>query len=485
VLVPEISLTPLMVERFTGRFGAEVAVLHSRMTPTERTAQWTRVASGQAKVALGARSALFAPARALGLIVVDEEHEPSYKQEDAPRYHARDAAVKRAQLCKCPVVLGTATPSLESYHNAKSGKYVHLLMPERVNKRPLPRIRMVDLKEEWDARPGDRPVLTLALQEAVRDALSRREQALLFLNRRGFTSMTLCLQCGEPVQCPHCSVAVTYHQRLGVRHEPGLLCHYCNWHGPLGVPCSKCGGAEVKQVGLGTQKVEEELKALFPQARVGRLDLDATRKTGSLERTLRELGEGKIDLLVGTQMIAKGHDFPHLTLVGVVHAEQLLYMPDFRSGERTFQQIVQVAGRAGRRKSDTLVIIQTLIPDHPLMEAVARHDYRAMIELESAARKAACFPPYSHLARCIVSARDEKAVRAAASDVAESLRGPKVEVIGPAPAPVSLLRNRHRWHLLVRSDDRAALHSALDRISQVEAKGGALVRVDVDPYNML
>ncbi len=490
VLVPEIALTPLMVERFTGRFGAEVAVLHSRMTPTERTAQWTRVASGQAKVALGARSALFAPARDLGLIVVDEEHEPSYKQEDSPRYHARDAAVKRAQLCKCPVVLGTATPSLESYHNAKSGKYVHLLMPERVNKRPLPRIRMVDLKEEWDARPGDRPVLTLALQEAVRETLSRREQALLFLNRRGFTSMTLCLQCGEPVQCPHCSVAVTYHQRLGVKHEPGLLCHYCNWHGPLGASCAKCGGAEVKQVGLGTQKVEEELKVLFPQARVGRLDLDATRKAGSLERTLREFGEGKIDLLVGTQMIAKGHDFPGVTLVGIVGADTGLALPDFRASERVFQLLVQVSGRAGRSEKEGVIYLQTFRPEHECLRAALSQDVTAFLESELPLRKALGYPPFSRL--CLIHQRgsQERKVHEASEKAGEWLRRNAgaygVEVRGPAPAPLYRLRGHYRFQILLKCAQPGPLRRLVAAMeSRIEVPQGVHRSIDMDPQSML
>jgi primosomal protein N' (replication factor Y) len=490
VLVPEIALTPLMVERFTGRFGAEVAVLHSRMTPTERTAQWTRVSSGQAKVALGARSALFAPARDLGLIVVDEEHESTYKQEDVPRYHARDAAVKRAQLCRCPVVLGTATPSLESYHNARTGKYTHLVMPDRVNRRPHPRVRMVDLKEEWDARQGERPVLTLALQEALRETLARKEQALLFLNRRGFTSMTLCLKCGEPVQCPHCSVAVTFHQRLGVRHEPGLLCHYCNWHGGAAPPCAKCGSAEVRQVGLGTQKVEEEVKALFPGARVGRLDLDATRKAGSLERVLRRFGEGDLDLLVGTQMIAKGHDFPGVTLVGIVGADTGLSLPDFRASERVFQLMVQVSGRAGRAEKEGIIYLQTFRPEHECLSAAVSQDVTKFLESELPIRKALGYPPFSRL--CLIHHRgdQEKKTHEASEKAGEWLRrnAPAygVEVRGPAPAPLYRLRGQFRFQILLKCAQPGPLRRLVAALeTRIEVPQGVHRSIDMDPQSML
>src|SRR5665213_132646 len=334
VLIPEIALTPQTVERFTSRFGDQVAVLHSRLSAGERTLQWRRMALGEAKVAVGARSALFAPAKNLGLIVVDEEHESSYKQDDAPRYHARDAAVKRAQICKAVALLGSATPSLESVYNSRMGKYSFLSMPDRVNKMPLPRIKLVDLREEWKARGQDRPVLSMALDAAIRETLEKNEQVLLFLNRRGFNTLTLCMKCGEQVHCPSCSVPVTFHRGLSIKGKPALLCHYCNWMGPIPEKCPQCLDGDIKQVGLGTEKVEDEMKIKFPGARIGRMDLDTTRKQGSHEDILNRFRRHEIDLLVGTQMIAKGHDFPGVTLVGIVGADTGLALPDFRSSER-------------------------------------------------------------------------------------------------------------------------------------------------------
>jgi primosomal protein N' (replication factor Y) len=472
-LVPEISLTAQTIAMIKGRIPADVAVFHSGLPDGERAREFLRVASGGVRFVLGTRSAVFAPLKDIGLIVVDEEHDHSYKQDEGVPYNARDLAVVRASRHRACVVLGSATPSMESFENARAGKYGLLVMDSRVGPAALPGVKVVDMRNVKTA-------LSDELTSEMGRTLERQEQVLLFINRRGYSQAMVCPGCGRVLTCTRCRRSLTYHRLRGE-----ALCHWCGFSMRLPEVCPFCGCLDMKPLGIGTEKVMDAVSSAFPGGRVMRMDSDEMTTSKRLSEALEMIRARQVDIVVGTQMIAKGHDFPHLTLVGVVHAEQLLYMPDFRSGERTFQQIVQVAGRAGRRKSDTLVIIQTLIPDHPLMEAVARHDYRAMIELESAARKAACFPPYSHLARCIVSARDEKAVRAAASDVAESLRGPKVEVIGPAPAPVSLLRNRHRWHLLVRSDDRAALHSALDRISQVEAKGGALVRVDVDPYNML
>ncbi len=490
VLVPEIALTPLMVERFTGRFGREVAVLHSRMSPSERIEHWERVASGTAKVALGARSALFAPFRELALIVVDEEHESSYKQEDVPRYHARDAAVKRAQLCGAVAVLGSATPSLESYHNARTGKYELLLMPERVNKKPLPRVRMVNLREEWEARKGDRPVISLPLQEAVRGILEKKQQALLFLNRRGFTTMTLCLKCGEPVQCPNCTVPVTYHQHLGSRHEPGLLCHYCNWHGVPGNPCVKCGDREVKQVGLGTQKVEEDIQSLFPGARVGRLDQDATRKAGSLEATLKAFGRGEIDLLVGTQMIAKGHDFPGVTLVGIIGADTGLVLPDFRASERVFQLLVQVAGRAGRAEQEGIIYLQTFRPEHECLQAAVTQDVTPFLESELSMRKALGYPPFSRLAMVGFRGEQEAKAHGAAEQAGAWLRKASgemgFEVRGPAPAPLYKLRGQYRFQILLKSVRPGPLRRAWAGLeTAVEVPTGVHRSVDMDPQSML
>ncbi|HJT24062.1 MAG TPA: primosomal protein N', partial [bacterium] len=418
VLIPEIALTPQTVERFTGRFGDQVAVLHSRLSTGERTYEWQRIALGEAKVAVGARSALFAPTKNLGLIVVDEEHESSYKQEDAPRYHARDAAVKRAQICKAVALLGSATPSLESVQNARSGKYQLLSMPERVNKRPLPRIKVVDLRQEWSVRKEDRPVLSLALEEAIRETLDKKEQALLFLNRRGFSTLTLCMKCGEQVHCPHCSIPVTLHR--GSR--PTLLCHYCNWQGPIPNQCPSCKDGPIQQVGLGTEKVEEELKAKFPKARVARMDLDTTRKAGSHEDILGRFRKHEIDLLVGTQMIAKGHDFPGVTLVGIVGADTGLALPDFRASERVFQLLVQVAGRAGRAEKEGVIYLQTFHSEHVSILSAVRHDTEGFWEKELELRKDLEYPPFSKLGLLVYRAKDEKKAHGVAEKAADILR---------------------------------------------------------------
>jgi len=486
VLIPEIALTPQTVERFTGRFGDQVAVLHSRLSTGERTYEWQRIALGEAKVAVGARSALFAPTKNLGLIVVDEEHESSYKQEDAPRYHARDAAVKRAQICKAVALLGSATPSLESVQNARSGKYQLLSMPERVNRRPLPRIKVVDLKQEWNVRKEDRPVLSLALEEAIRDTLDKKEQALLFLNRRGFSTLTLCMKCGEQVHCPHCSIPVTLHR--GSR--PTLLCHYCNWQGPIPEQCPSCKDGPIQQVGLGTEKVEEELREKFPKARIARMDLDTTRKAGSHEDILNRFRKHEIDLLVGTQMIAKGHDFPGVTLVGIVGADTGLALPDFRASERVFQLLVQVAGRAGRAEKEGVIYLQTFHPEHVSILSAVRHDTAGFWERELELRKDLEYPPFAKLGLLVYRAKEEKKAHGAAEKAAETLRkaaGPYgVEVVGPAPAGIFKLRGHYRFQVLLKSVKPQALRQLLMVVEpKLEIPSGVFRVVDLDPQSML
>jgi primosomal protein N' (replication factor Y) len=522
VLIPEIALTPQTLERFTSRFGDQVALLHSRLAQGERARQWSRMATGEAKVAVGARSALFAPAPRLGLIVVDEEHESSYKQEDVPRYHARDAAVKRAQINGAVAILGSATPSLESVHNAQSGKYQLLHMPNRVNQKRLPLIRLVDLKEELMSR-GDkeRPVLTLSLETAMRETLEKGEQIILFLNRRGFHTLVLCSKCGEQVQCPHCSISVTYHRQgsQGGSNQRAegpkpLLCHYCGWQGPVPVHCPSCKDGDVQPVGMGTEKVEEEVQARFPKARVARMDLDTTRRQGSHEDILKKFREHKTDILIGTQMIAKGHDFPGVTLVGVIGADVGLALPDFRAPERVFQLMVQVAGRAGRAEKEGEIYLQTFNPGHPALRAAMDHDTETFWKMELETRRSLEYPPFSKLGLVVYRSKDEKKALLAATKAAEILRrgastvqesnhnndrargeqgrthstssGPAAEVWGPAPAPFSKLRGQYRFQILMKAKTPAPLRRLLTYLDEkMEIPSGVNRAVDLDPQSML
>ncbi len=490
VLIPEIALTPQTLERFTSRFGDKVALLHSRLAQGERARQWSRMATGEAQVAVGARSALFAPAPRLGLIVVDEEHESSYKQDDVPRYHARDAAVKRAQITGAVAVLGSATPSLETVHNAQSGKYQRLHMPERVNQRRLPLIRLVDLKEEITSHGSrERPVLTLALETAIGETLAKGEQAILFLNRRGFHTLVLCTKCGAQVQCPHCSVSVTYHRGSGSDPKP-LLCHYCGWQGPVPARCQTCKDGDVKPVGMGTEKVEEEVMARFPKARVARMDLDTTRKQGSHESLLTKFRNHQTDILIGTQMIAKGHDFPGVTLVGVIGADVGLALPDFRSSERVFQLMVQVAGRAGRAEKEGFIYLQTFNPGHPALRAAMGHDTETFWNAELEMRKALDYPPFSKLGLIVYRSKDEKKALLAVTKAAEIMRREAsqagVEVWGPAPAPFSKLRGQYRFQILLKAKTPAPLRRLLIYVDEkMETPSGVNRAVDLDPQSML
>jgi primosomal protein N' (replication factor Y) len=487
VLIPEIALTPQTAERFTGRFGDRVAILHSRLAPEERNRQWGRVAEGSADVVVGARSALFAPVKKLGLVVVDEEHEHSYKQEDAPRYHARDAAVKRAQICGAVALLGSATPSLESLRNAREGKYGYLEMPERVNQRPLPKVKVLDLRQEWQVRGDDRPVLSMALEEALRDNLDRGEQAILFLNRRGFNTATLCLKCGEPVHCPHCSVPVTSHRgRGGIE----LWCHYCDWRGPVPIQCPACKDGVIKQVGLGTERLEEELKAKFPKARVERMDLDTTQEKGSHEAILGRFRRHEADILLGTQMIAKGHDFPGVTLVGIVGADTGLALPDFRAAERVFQLLVQVSGRAGRAEKEGVIYLQTFHPENASIQAAARHDLNGFWEKELELRQALDYPPYTRLGLLVYRSEDEKKSRTAAEKAVEILSreagGSGVEVRGPAPAGIFKVRGHYRYQVLLKASNAAKVRQLLAKLDAKEPVPSKVFRVvDIDPQSML
>ena len=487
VLIPEIALTPQTVDRFTRRFGDQVAVFHSRLGPSEKIRHWRRMASGEAKVAVGARSALFAPAKNLGLIVVDEEHDSSYKQDKSPRYHARDAAIMRAQICKATAILGSATPSMESVYNARLGKYTLLSMPERVNKKALPRVKVVDLREEWSVRGEDRPILSMALEEAIRENLERKEQTMLFLNRRGFNTLTLCMKCGAQVHCPSCSISVTSHKSSkGVY----LLCHYCDWTGPIPEHCATCKDGTIQQVGLGTEKVEEELKAKFPKARIARMDLDTTREKGSHEKILNKFRQGDIDLLVGTQMIAKGHDFPGVTLVGIVGADTGLALPDFRSSERVFQLLVQVSGRAGRAEKEGIIYLQTFNEGHASIQAAVHHDTEGFWKGELELRKDLGYPPFSRLSLLVYHHKDEKRAGRAAEEAASFLnrhaRSFNVEVRGPAPAGIFKLRDEYRFQVLLKAEKSLAIRQLIQKLdASMPVPSGISRSVDIDPQSML
>lgn len=485
-LVPEISLTPLAVARFRARFGGAVAVLHSGLSPTERRGEWRRIRSGGADIVIGARSAVFAPLSRLGIVVVDEEHDTSYKQEEVPRYHARDVALMRARLLGATAILGSATPSFESFRLAQEGRYQLLCLPERVEARPLPTIGVVDMRRE--AR-GRHPFLSPALADAVRERLARGEQILLFLNRRGFSTVVLCRDCGAALGCPRCSVSLTYHTQTR-----RMRCHYCDYQRRPPETCPACNGAAFQYLGFGTQQVEEAIRGLFPAARVARMDRETTRRRFAHAAILARLGRGEIDILVGTQMIGKGHDFPRVTLAGIVSADMGLHLPDFRAGERTFALLTQVAGRAGRGAERGLAVIQTFNPNHYILRAVQEQDYLALWEAEAPLRQERRLPPFARMVAILVSSPREAAARTAAERLARLLKTPLklrsgwYEIDGPAPAPLYKLKGRFRWHVLLRGDRATTLRtvagSGIDRLHREGATRGVQVQVTVDPTTL-
>lgn len=480
VLVPEIALTPLTVARFRARFGDAVAVLHSGLSPGERVDEWLRIRRGGARIAVGARSAVFAPLPNLGLVVVDEEHDPSYKQEDVPRYHAREAALRRGELRGIPVLLGSATPSLESYHAAREGRAALLHLPHRIEARPLPAVTLVDMRHERG--PAPYPFLSHLLRLRLRERLDRGEQALLFLNRRGFSSLLLCRACGHTVTCPRCSVSLTYH--AAARQ---LRCHHCGARRRPPDLCPACGGATLRFLGLGTQQVEQAVRALFPGASVARMDRDTARGYRDFEVLLDRLGRREVQVLVGTQMIGKGHDFPGITLVGVVSADLSLHLPDFRATERTFALLTQVIGRAGRGGDPGEAVIQTYCPDHYALQAVATAQYEPVFEAEIAQRREQNLPPFAALVHLLMTTPTEAATEAAASGLAALLKkdlpGGSFRIEGPAPAPIARLRGRFRWQILALGADPVALRTWV-RSTLAEfrkGEGGRQVQVHVDP----
>jgi primosomal protein N' (replication factor Y) len=488
VLVPEIALTPQTVARFKGVFGGDVAVLHSGLSDGERYDAWRALKEGRRHVAIGARSAVFAPVRDLGAIVVDEEHDTSYKQGEAPRYHARDVAIRRAALTGATVVLGSATPSLETWTAAARGAVRLLELPERVEARPLPPVEVVDMRSA-SQRPGSGAVpWSERLDAAVQGALERGEQAMILLNRRGFSVFVQCPACGEVWTCPNCSITLTYH-----RSPASLRCHHCDHRESPPTACPHCGAAVQRYRGVGTQQVEEFLAGRFPSARIARMDLDTTGGKWSHHRILERVGAGTVDVLVGTQMIAKGLDFPRVTVVGVVDADVALNLPDFRAAERTFSLLTQVAGRAGRGPLGGRVIVQTRAPDHHAIVRAARHDVRGFLEAELAERRDPPYPPEVALLNGVLSGTDERAVARAAARAVEWLQAllaarPALgaTVLGPAPCPIERIRERWRWHFLVKAPDAGAL-TRLTRYLAARAPvpSGVRLVVDRDPVSLL
>ncbi len=481
VLVPEIALTPQLVGRFRARFGDDVGVLHSAMPEASRHRMWRKLRSGELRIAVGARSALFAPVQDLGLLVVDEEHDGSFKQEEGVRYHARDMALLRAHRAGAVTVLGSATPSIESVALARRGKLVQLSLPDRATQAALPAVEIIDLRRIGAGPTGER-LLSLPLHRALEKCLAAKEQAIVFLNRRGFAPAVLCTGCGTVRSCKLCSVALTFHRR-----DATLRCHSCDFLTPLPPTCPDCGG-ELSLEGLGTERLESALEQAFPDARVARLDRDVAAGAKSA-KIIERMRQGEIDILVGTQMVTKGHDLPRVTLVGVVNADAALSIPDFRASERGFQLLVQVAGRAGRHERPGRVLIQTYNPDHPAVVCAARHDVAGFLEHEFQDRSDAGYPPFRRLALVRVSAIDEGDARKAAGRLAALARTvtSEVEVLGPAPAPIARKRNRFRFRVLLRARERTPLRRVLAALVGLLTELPRDVRVvlDVDPVSML
>jgi primosomal protein N' (replication factor Y) len=478
VLVPEISLTPQTIRRFKRRFN-RVAVLHSHLGDVERHRHWQRIAAGEVDVVVGARSAIFAPTRRLGLIVVDEEHESTFKQETVPRYHARDVAVKRAHLEGVPVLLGSATPSLESWANAERGRYTKIAMPNRVENRPMPAVELIDLRHEKHMTGG----LSNTLRDAIQRALDDDGQVILLLNRRGYNTFIICPKCGEVVKCKHCDVAATYHKSRRM-----LICHMCDAERPCPPACPSCQAPVLHYGGIGTERLEREVLSTFPFHEARRMDSDTMRKHGSHETTLAAFKSGEVRILLGTQMIAKGLDFPNVTLVGVVDADVALHLPDFRAAERTFQLVAQVAGRTGRGQRPGRVLVQTYSPESPAILHAARHDYESFVAQELPHRRGVLASPYGRVVRLLARGRDEANVKAYLEALAARLReraDRSVKFLGPCPAPVLKIKEEFRFHLQLRCATAAPLHALLRDLSEPPPPPRVELAVDVDPVGML
>lgn len=486
-LVPEIALTAQLLSRIGSRFPErEIAVLHSGISQSARYDQWKRIRRGEVRVVVGARSALFAPVRNLRLIVVDEEHDSSYKQDDRLRYGARDLALVRGRFLQATVILGSATPAIQSYFHAAEGRYRYLTLPARIDDRPLPQVEVVDLRTERDER-GLTPLLSRTLIEAIRKTLADGQQTLLFLNRRGFHTYLFCPDCGHVFSCPNCDISLTHHASEGI-----LKCHHCDFTAKTAALCPSCKGSRVRSLGAGTERVEEEARKLFPTARIARMDSDTTTRQGDARRILQGLDRREIDILIGTQMITKGHDFPAITLVGVVAADVSLNIPDFRAAERTFQILTQVSGRGGRGDQPGRVVIQTFNPGHYAVRRAQEHDYAGFYADELPLRRQLAYPPFSRLIGLHFSSlkKDEgkravTKIGAQAREMAWTMTGGKTEVIGPAESPLSRIRGRHRWQLLLRGKESRPLHLLAQRLMEGAGRDGLEIQVDVDPVNFM
>jgi primosomal protein N' (replication factor Y) len=482
VLVPEIALTPQLVMRFKARFGDKIAVLHSRLSPAERVDAWRRIKNGNIAIAIGARSAIFAPFKNLGLIVVDEEHDQLYKQEDGVRYNARDMALVRGKFNNAVVILGSATPSIETYHNAKTGKYNYLALPERIDKRPMPEAAVVDLRKDKTSLFSEK------LINAIKDRLSKKEQTILFLNRRGFAPVLLCRDCGFNLQCPNCSIALTYH-----KSDEIMRCHYCDFEIAPPDNCPSCKGSRMDFIGLGTQRIEEDARRFFLEARIARMDRDTTGKKMAHYEIVKAVIDEDIDILIGTQMVAKGHDFPKVTLVGVLLAEAGLFYPDFRSAERTFQIITQVSGRAGRGRLEGNVILQTYNPEHYSISYAINHDYEGFFNKEMSFRKELNYPPFARITSVLLKGNDPKKVQKTIHEFSlilkQMIKGKGIELLGPVPAPVSRIRGKHRQVMLIKAKEisliRKTLIASLEKLKTKTSLSGIDIEIDVDPQSSI
>ncbi len=485
VLVPEISLTPQTVERFRARFPhQQITVLHSHLSAGERHDQWHKIHNGESHIVIGARSAVFAPVRALGLIVVDEEHENSYKQEEAPRYNARDLAVMRGKLEHAAVVLGSATPSLESYYNARRGRYILASLPQRIDHRQMPVMRVVDMRKEIIRAKG-LYVMSYRLRDAIQARLDKSEQVILFLNRRGYATHCFCPKCGYVARCPNCSVTLTYH-----RKAEQLVCHLCGHVTHVPKVCPECRDPAIRYSGMGTEKVEVAIQKAFPQARVQRMDSDMMTKKLLYREILSAFRVGKIDILVGTQMIAKGLHFPNVTLVGIIHADMALHLPDFRAAERTFQLLVQVAGRAGRGDVAGEVVVQSFTPFHPALQFARQHDYLGFYEQEIECREELRYPPFTRLVALTIRSRSEEKAKFVADLLAKKLASATanlpVRMGGPTPAPLARIQNQYRFQIMLRSEQIMKLTEAIRRVlDQTRPPPDVNISVDVDPLSLL
>lgn len=481
VLVPEIALTAQVVDSFRSRIGDRVAVLHSNLSLGERRDEWQRIARGEADVVVGARSAIFCPLPNVGLIVVDEEHESSYKQDQpAPRYHAREVAIARARATGATVILGSATPSVETFYKAEKGEYGFLPLRERALSRPLPSVEIVDLREGF--KKNQPALFAQPLLEGITERLEKHEQTILFLNRRGFSMFLLCRDCGYTTRCPDCEVSLTYHQRAAK-----LVCHHCNYERPAPDMCPNCNGNRLRPFGIGTEKIEEEIKKAFPTARVIRMDRDTTQEKNAHMKMLRQFRAGEADILIGTQMVAKGLDFAGVTLVGVISADTALNLPDFRASERAFQLLTQVAGRAGRGRKPGHVVVQSFNPEHESITAAAEHDYELFYKREIVFREELGYPPFARLANIIATDEDERLPEVRLRALANRLEDcDGLKVLGPAPCPLSRLKGKYRWHLLLKCADGEALRTYLRRgLLSLTSSDRSGMTIDLDPMSLL